>query len=240
IPSDVVHVIKLNQTAQGAILAFQPSAPYSFGNVRVGTSSSTAIKVANSGNASVNVTLTAAKLTGQADASFTVNSGATAQLNGVVAGTPQTVNIGFAPGGVAADAQAATGAVTMSVVAGTVLSSALPGALQLSGTGTVALVTTNPSSQVFFTGPGMTQNGTVFGAPPQGFTYCGTTAGPQTISFGNTGTASYTITAAALGQGVSSPYTVTIGNNGDGVGLVNPGKSVSLTLSSTPVLSNWN
>ncbi|MGA7744320.1 MAG: hypothetical protein WBV96_16585 [Polyangia bacterium] len=240
IPTDVVHVIKLNQTAQGAILAFQPSTPYSFGNVPVGSSSSTSIQVVNSGNASVNVTLTAAKLTGQADAGFTVNSGASAQLNGVVAGAPQTVNIGFAPGGVAADAMPATGTLTMSVGVSAVLCSALPGALQLSGTGTVASVTTNPSSQVVFTGPGMTQNGTVFGAPPQGFTYCGTTAAQQTISFGNTGTTGYTVSAATLGQGVNSPYIVTIGNNGDGVGVVNPNKSILLTLTSTLVPANWN
>jgi hypothetical protein len=233
-------LVNLNQTARGAILAFQPSTPYDFGDVQVGTVSSASIQVVNTGNVSTDVVLTAAILTGQSDANFTVNSGAISQLSGVAAGANQTVNIGFTPGGVPADAMPATGTLTMSVGANAVLCAAPPGPLQLTGTGTVASVTITPPSQVFFTGPGMTQNGTAFNAPAQGFTYCGTTAGQQPITFGNTGTTGYTITDATLGQGVTSPYTISIGNNGDGVGVVNPGKAVPLTLISAPVPSNWN
>ena len=239
IPTDLVHRITLNQTARGAILALQPTSTYDFGNVKVGSSASATIQVTNSGNASIDVGLTASKLTGQPGASFTVNAGTHAQLNGVTAGT-KTVNIGFAPGGVPADALPATGTLAVSVASNAVVCSALPGLLQLAGNGTVAAVTTNPSAQVFFTGPGMSQNGTVFNAPAQGFTYCGTSAGQQTITFGNSGTTGYTVTAATFGQAANSPYTVSIGNNGDGAGVVNPGKSILLTLISTQVPSNWN
>jgi len=213
ISADGVHAIKLNQTAQGAILAFQPPTPYDFGNVQVGASASSSIQVANLGNASINVTLNAVKLTGQADATFSVNANASGQLNGVAAGTNQSVTIAFTPGGLPADATTASGALTMSVASAAVLCAALPQALALTGMGTVASVTTNPSSQVSFTGPAMIQNGTIFGAPAQGFTYCGTTAGPRTIVFGNSGSAGYTIAAATLGLGITSPYTVAIGNN---------------------------
>ena len=240
ISADGVHAIKLNQTAQGAILAFQPPTPYDFGNVQVGASASSSIQVANLGNASINVTLNAVKLTGQADATFSVNANASGQLNGVAAGTNQSVTIAFTPGGLPADATTASGALTMSVASAAVLCAALPQALALTGMGTVASVTTNPSSQVSFTGPAMIQNGTIFGAPAQGFTYCGTTAGPRTIVFGNSGSAGYTIAAATLGLGITSPYTVAIGNNGDGVGVVNPGKTVSLTLTSAPVPATWS
>lgn len=240
IPADVVHLIKLNQTAQGAILAFQPASSYDLGDVQVGSSASASIQLANSGNAPIDVMLSIAKLTGQADASFSVNLGTSSQLNGIAAATNQAVTIGFAPGGLASDATTASGTLAMSVKSNAVLCAALPGPLALTGTGTVASVTTSPSSQIVFTGPGMTQNGTVFGAPAQGFTYCGTTAAPRMVVFGNGGTAGYAIATATLGQGAGSPYTVSVGNNGDGVGVVNPGKSVSLTLASAPVPSNWN
>ncbi len=240
IAADIVHAIKLNQTAQGALLAFQPATPYDFGNVQVGSSASTSVQIANLGNASINVTLNAGKLSGPADATFSVNTGASSQLGGVAAGTSQTVAIGFTPGGLPVDATAASGTLAMSVASGAALCASLPQALSLTGIGTVASVATNPSSQITFTGPGMTQNGTVFGPPAQGFTYCGTTAGARTIVFGNSGTAGYTIAGAALGLGASSPYVVSIGNNGDGVGVVNPGKTVSLTITSAPVPSNWS
>jgi len=239
IAADIVHAIKLNQTAQGAILAFQPAAPYDFGNVQVGSAASASVQIANLGSASINVALNAGKLTGPADATFSVNAGASSQLGGVAAGTTQAFAIGFAPGSLPADATAASGALAV-LASGAALCAAPPQALSLTGTGTVASVTTSPSSQITFTGPGMTQNGTVFGPPAQGFTYCGTTAGARTIVFGNSGTASYTIAGAVLSLGANSPYAVSIGNNGDGVGVVNPGKTVSLTITSAPVPANWS
>ena len=63
------------------------------------------------------------------------------------------------------------------------------------------MVVTNPQSVVTFTGGATVQGGTSLPVPGAGFTYCGTQAGAQTITFSNPGTNDYTITSAVLGQG---------------------------------------
>jgi hypothetical protein len=238
IPTDIIHTVPLNQTAQGAILAFQPATAQSFGGVAVGSTGSASIQVVNSGNTAATVTLTTTKTAGPADASFTVNSAATAQLAGLAAGASQGVTLGFAPGSSTTDVGAATG--TLTAVSSVVLCAALPVPMALSGSGLVGVVTTVPAASITFTGPGMTQAGKAFPPPAAGFTYCGTTAATQTITFGNIGNEAYTVTQTSLGQGSASPYGVSIGNSGDGAGVVVPGKTVLLTLTSAAVPDTWN
>jgi hypothetical protein len=166
VTNDSPHAISLNQTAQGAILSFQPT-DVNFGSVPVNTTSTGDFSVVNSGNVSAHVTVTS---NGTA---FTYPN---ATFPSAVAGGASTsITAQFAPGTNTAS-QSATG--TLSVAAGDVLCGSLPSPMTMEGTGTSGSVAFSPSSLNF------------------GDVNCGTTASAQGITFTNAGNQSYTIQGA--------------------------------------------
>lgn len=161
--------ITLKETAHGAILFYQPASTLAFGNTPtvVGTVQSS-IAVANSGNATANVTLAA---TG--DAAFAIVP--PAMLTAVPGLTAAKVS--FTPTAI----QAYTGAVAMTVDANDPLCAPLPTNLALTGTGTDGILSVTPAQVL---------------VGNAGFTDCGTTALPQKVKITNSGNAPVNYTAA--------------------------------------------
>ena len=237
INGDTGHTIALNQTALGAILAFNPATTIDFGNVPISTSVTSQLAVVNSGSAPANVTITESTTSGVG--TFTINSSTALTITGLKGGGgSSTVTAGFAPG---STPTASTGQLALTIDNATLLCAPLPSALPMQGTGTQAKVTVNPSTGIVFTGGATTQGGTNFNAPPSGNTYCGTTAAAQTITFGNVGTQAYTINAVTFGLGNASQYTYTINNDsGKGVGVVPVGGTDTVTITSAKVPATYS
>ena len=195
---DAPHVVTLNQTAQGAVLAFQPN-DVNLGFVPVHTNSTGNFSVVNTGNLPAHVTLTSSS------GPFTFPGTAFPTVVGTA--TPTTVTAQFAPG---ADTSTQSAIGTMTVDNADVLCSPLPAPLTLEGTGTNGTVAYSPSSLNF-------QN-----------VNCGTTAAPQVITFTNVGNQPYTISAALGASSspysfaISPPSGVVTANGGTATITVSP------------------
>ena len=237
IPGDGLHAFPLKQTAQGAVVSLMPASMLAFGNVPIGTTGTVDLQVANAGNASAAVTLTASKTSGPADAMYSFAGSPSKSIPGLAGGTTKPATVGLAPGSAPADADVSAGKIVATVDNATVLCAPLPSSVTMSGTGTTAMVVTAPQSVVTFTGGATVQGGASLPTPGTGFTYCGTTAAAQKITFSNPGTNDYTITAATLGQGAGSPYMATIG--GTGVVKANGGTN-TVTIVSAAVPATYN
>jgi hypothetical protein len=162
--------ITLTETAQGAVLAFEPTS-VPFGPVPLSSGpQSLFFAVQNSGNLPANVTLT---LTG--DPSFSLPGGATTQTVTATAANIVDSEITFSP----TTTNSVTGSVALALDGSTALCGPLPSALPVSGNGTNGQVGVSPAQIVF--GPG-------------GLVPCGTAAAPVNVTLQNTGTAPYTWT----------------------------------------------
>lgn len=160
--------IALKETAKGAVLFYQPATPIAFGNspTAAGTVQSN-FAVANSGNATANVTLST---TG--DAAFAIVPPAAITAVPGLTGA----KVSFTP----TQNQAYSGAIAMAVANTDVLCAPLPANLAVSGTGTDGILAVTPP-QVLFGNAGQTD--------------CGTTAAPQKVKIANSGNAPVNYTA---------------------------------------------
>jgi hypothetical protein len=233
VTGDNGHTIALRQGAQGAVLSFASAAnPIDDGAVLVNTTGSTSFSVVNTGNGVANVTLNVMTTSGDPNA-FDVNGAPNVNIIGLMGGSDRSLD--YSP----KTATTSSGKVTMSVDATTALCAPLPPELDVTGQGTNSLVKTAPQSVVNFTGPGMSQSGVNFQAPQNGYVYCGTRAGAQTITISNQGgptSPTFHITDVTLGQGANSPYSVTGPGGASPVGMaVAPNGSLVLTITTADV-----
>lgn len=133
VASDTNHAILLHQTANGAVLAFEPTT-VDFGLVPINNTSDAPFSVVNRGSATANVTLASS------NGRFTLNP---AGPTPVAAGSTASVTGTFAPG---TSVDPETSAVTMTLDAADVLCAPLPGSLTLTGTGTSGSVSFSPAA----------------------------------------------------------------------------------------------
>jgi hypothetical protein len=174
--------VALTETAQGAILGFQPAA-VAFGPVPLSLGpQGLYFAVQNSGNLAASVGLT---LSG--DPAFTLPDAGTTETLTTTGGAIVDSEITYTP----TTTTTATGSVALALVGTTALCGPLPTALPISGTGTNGQIGVTPATIVFGN---------------NGLVPCGTTALPASVSVENTGSASVNWTAV-LTHG-SSFYTV--------------------------------
>ena len=164
IAGDQPHVITLHETAHGAIVAFTPADAIDFGSVTANTSPMLPLAVGNTGNAPVNVSLSADNVL------FAVTP-LGPSLIPAAGSLPAMVT--FSPG---TTTTLKSGVATASAAATDVLCAPLPPGVSLTGTGLDGVVSFGPSAVDF---------GTVD---------CGTTALAKVITFSNPGSSDYTIT----------------------------------------------
>jgi hypothetical protein len=213
IPNDTAHPVALNETPLGDILSVKPTS-LDFGSIPVSTSSPAQTFVvlngANAGTPSANVTITSSDGT-----DFPVNGGATATTTAAPGGQSAAISVQFnAPG----TPKSYSSNIDLST--NDVLCAPLPmsPAVAAKGNATQAGPVYNPPSPLDF-----------------GLVNCGSTASPQQITAGNTGTQSYTITSLTLSKGASSPFTVSMS---PASGVVDPGKTVTITVTPTGIPAN--
>ncbi len=207
----IAHTIVLTEEPSGAVLAFDTSPTPgfgSFGPVVLLRSASAAFRVANTGNAPANVTLSASAADGSDAAApsgvFTVSSPAFA----IAAGAAQDEMLTFTP----ASAPVVTGRLSLSATGP--LCGALPSALPLTGSGVGGALTVTPSSVAF---------GALCGGPAPS---------PGSFLVRNDGDADLTWSI----DGVSGPgadhYRV---QSSPAPGLLAPGGSAVVTVAAAPV-----
>ncbi len=132
------------------------------------------------------------------------------------------------------------GTLTATLQKGT-LCAPLPPTIQLIGQTVSSKVNTNPvtGSTIVFTG-GAPGGPHAIPAPPAGDTWCGTTAGPQTIVFTNTGDpgTSYHIMSVAF---AGTEYTATIGGATFNNNVVQAGTAgVTISIASAAIPGTWS
>jgi hypothetical protein len=135
IPGDWAHLIKLHQTAQGAILTLSQST-IDFGNVPIASSANATMSVVNSGNLQASISLVVGN---------TVFGGTPAGLSPVPAGSALNATLSFLP--VVIGAQ--SGSLELQGDAPDVLCAPLPDTVPLTGTGTNGAVALSASSLNF-------------------------------------------------------------------------------------------
>jgi len=184
---DTSATVTLTETAQGAVLAFEPSI-VAFGPTPLSAGPENLFfAVQNSGNLAANVTLT---LTG--DPSFSLPGATTTQTLSAPSGNVADSEIIYAP----TTTTSVTGSIALALNGASALCGPLPSALSVSGTGTNGQVAVNPPTIVFGTG---------------GLVPCGTTAVPAPVMLSNTGSAFYTVSPASgtVGAG-ASPTSIVV------------------------------
>jgi hypothetical protein len=198
IPGDHPHTVGLTLSPQGAILGLSTTS-VAIGNVPVGQSGTGAFVVTNTGNVGAVVSYAL----GSGNSVFSVSP----QGQSVAAQGTQTETVTFAP----TQASSSTNTATLSVPNGTVLCAALPGPVNVSGTGTIGVAKLSTTAVSF------------------GSVTCGTAASATTVTLSNTGSASFTWNAA-LASGTNYTISPTSGTVAAG-GSVN----VTVTPSTVPV-----
>ncbi len=209
LPSNGSQVVNLGLGAAGAVLAFD-TASIPFNAVPSGTTTNATFHVLNSGNAGANVTLAAA----------TVGGGS---LFGVAPTTAIAVAAGGGPSAQASftaptDTNVHNGAIAMTVGSTDVVCQPLPSPVALSGTAQNG-------------GIALSSNALAFGN--NGNVNCGTQAAAQTVTVTNSGNVSIDWWWS-LGQGASSPYTVTPSCTQASPCAIGPGSANAVTLSIQP------
>ncbi|MDB4994486.1 MAG: hypothetical protein JWM74_1918 [Myxococcaceae bacterium] len=209
---DTPRDVQLNETPIGAILTFdQPTNQIDFGDVPVNTSSSPLpFAVLNNGNAGSDVAVTI----NSSDAGvFPVQTGGGVVPSGGMLNTTATFIPGASPGN-------QSGSISINVPESTPLCAPIArGGLRVQGNGTLAGVKYGPAALDF--NP----------VEEQGIN-CGSVGSAQDITFTNVGNQSYTITAATLGKGAASYFTVSIA---PASGIVTPTGSVVVTITPKPI-----
>jgi hypothetical protein len=166
IPGDSTHNVALSMTSRGAILAHAGSTTVTFTDTAWPGSSAQTASFTNVGNTSATLT-----------ASTTASSGFTGPSSITVGTTGGSGSFTFRP--TTAGAHAAS--VTLSAAAGSVLCSAVPGTMRLTGTGLAGVLSVSSASFDF---------GTV---------NCGTSPSQQNLTVTNRGNAAITNFYATLG-----------------------------------------
>jgi hypothetical protein len=217
--------------AAGSTLGANPGS-FNFNNVVVGSNSSQTITLTNSGNASITINSVTA-----GGAGFSASGITAGQM--IAAGGTATFSAGFAP--------TAPGAVSGSITIGsTATNSTL--VVSLSGTGTQAALSANPSSinfgsildgdtstvNVTLTNSG-TANLSISAANASGTGFTMSTLSPQTLTPG--GTATFTVTFAPTSPG-NATGTVSVTSTAPGspliIGLSGSGATTQAQLAISP------
>ena len=214
VPFDNPHVVSLSEAALGDQLSLSVQS-FRFGQFPINTmtlpQTFTVTNNANAGSPAANVSLA---------------------LQGTGAGTyavvPTTIS-NLAPSGGVSSAESVTFdpptavADPASIALGTTdsLCTAVPGPIQLSGTGTQGVVSVSASTVAFGTD----------GNDPQGLVNCGATGLAHTLTVSNIGNQTFNLTGLALGLGAASPFVLS------GPGATLPaavGIGASVTVAITP------
>lgn len=188
VPLDPTHVVSLGLTPLGDQLSFSTLGPVRFGQVPVETMLSQPFTLTNSANpgsppASVSFGIGGAGAGGYQTPAPLVN---------LAPGAAASENIVFFP--TSDESYIATlGALTLDA-----LCTPLPTPLQLSGTGTQAVVSVSAATLSFGTDPN----------DPLGLVNCGATGLGHSVTVSNVGNQAFEITNLSLGHGETSPFTL--------------------------------
>ncbi len=212
VPFDNPHVVSLSETALGDELSLSVQS-FRFGQFPIGTTTLpqtfTVTNNANAGSPAANVSLA---LQGSGASTYAV--------------TPTSIS-NLAPGGGVSGIESVTfdpptavsDPASIVLTTSDSLCTALPGPIQLTGTGTQGIVSVSATTLAFGTDA----------SDPAGLVNCGATGLPNTFTVSNVGNQSFDVTALTLGMGTSSPFVL----SGSGATLpatVGIGGSVTITV----------
>jgi hypothetical protein len=214
VPLDPPHVVSLGETPLGDQLSFWTPGPLKFGQVPIDTMLSQPFTVANFANSGSPAATVFFAVGGTGAGGYLTP----APFVNLSPGAAASENLSFFPTSDVAY-PAVLGPLTTDPVC-----TPLPSAISLSGTGTQGVVSVSAATLAFGTSP----------SDPQGLVNCGSSGLAHSLTVSSVGNQPFQITGLALGQGASSPYTL----SGSGTLLpatVPIGGSVTIVVTPLPI-----